>query len=44
MSPNTAWLESMTDEASVAAALMRGGASHFFARLRGYSRFNKAVV
>ena len=44
MSPNSAWLESMTDEASVAAALMRGGASHLFARLRGYSRFNKAVV
>jgi hypothetical protein len=44
MSPNIAWLESMSDEASVAATLLRAGAVNLATRVRTYSRFNKAVV
>jgi hypothetical protein len=44
VSPNMAWLESMSDEASVGATLLRAGAGSFLARMRAYARFNKAVV
>ena len=44
LSPNTSWLESMADEASVAAALLRSGAVNLAARVRSYARFNKAVI
>jgi hypothetical protein len=44
LSPNGAWLESMCDEASVGATLLRAGAVSLVARVRTYARFNKAVV
>ncbi len=44
LSPNMLWLESMADEASVAATLLRSGAVGLAARVRSYVRFNKAVI
>jgi hypothetical protein len=44
ISPNAAWLESMSDQASVGATLLRAGAVSLATRVRTYSRFNKAVT
>ena len=43
LSTNNAWLESMMDEASVQATLLRRTSLTLAARVRTYARFNKAV-
>ena len=43
LSTNSVWLESMMDEASVQATLLRRTSVTLAARVRTYARFNKAV-